>query len=477
MNEFGTFRSLPIKTIKQVDRSRIDLGDIEELASDIRKRGLIYPIVVDQSLKLGDGGRRIAAFELLGIPDIPALIKPGIEDINRYELELVGNLHRKDFTWHERVSLVTKIHKMYVDDPQNVKWTIRKTANRLGLSKTLVANHLQMSGILQDIPQIAECKTEQEANKMINNLEEELVMAELAKRRQSEREDTKGVIARAAEFIDQLMEEKAEAGEESEIDITIADFNEKAKAFENKEPAPIVTTAPLEDYNVADFFEATKGLPDGFLGSHSIIECDPPYGINLMDIKKGEHVGHEYEEISQANYPAFLMRLAEDCYRLMGDSSTLIFWFGVQWYGPVYAALNLKGFKVNPVPGIWYKQSFSGQSNKPTHLLSNVYETFFLAKKGDAPIGKKGSSNVFLEGVVSPHKKIHPTEKPVSLIKNIIQTSCLISMDTNCLIPFLGSGVSLVACHDLGIPAFGFDLSEKYKNAYLSRLGGVDDGA
>ena len=38
------------------------------------------------------------------------------------------------------------------------------------------------------------------------------------------------------------------------------------------------------------------------------------------------------------------------------------------------------------------------------------------------------------------------------------------------MVPFLGSGNTLLAASNLGNTCFGYDLSEEYKNSYLKRV-------
>ena len=73
------------------------------------------------------------------------------------------------------------------------------------------------------------------------------------------------------------------------------------------------------------------------------------------------------------------------------------------------------------------------------------------------------------------NKKIHPTERPVEMVQEVIQTfgweGCRV------MIPFLGSGNTLLAASNLGMSAFGYDLSEEYKNAYIVRVNEARPGS
>ena len=59
---------------------------------------------------------------------------------------------------------------------------------------------------------------------------------------------------------------------------------------------------------------------------------------------------------------------------------------------------------------------------------------------------------------VSPAKRLHPTEKPIELIKEIMITSGF----SICLDPFMGSGSTLVAAKSLWRHCIGIEIEEKY---------------
>lgn len=66
----------------------------------------------------------------------------------------------------------------------------------------------------------------------------------------------------------------------------------------------------------------------------------------------------------------------------------------------------------------------------------------------------------------------HPTIKPLSIIKNLIENSSVegqIVFD-----PFMGSGTTCVAAKELGRKYIGFEINEKYFNIAKDRLNGFD---
>ena len=452
----GHLEQVDIEKIIVEDRERTDYGDIDELARSIAKKGIIQPLIVDSSYRLVAGGRRYSAAIMAGKTKVPCLVGNNLSDLDRKELELLENLDRKDFSWQEEVRVIRKLHEMY--KAQDSAWSGRKTAERLGKSKSQVADQIKLACYMDELPELSECKLANDAWKAINSLEEVAILEEMESRRSGNRAETQSLIDDVAAQLAEYMADKA-AANPGDLPIEGA--------------TNVLVTSPNSNYFIQDFFEAAANMPDEVLGIGSIIECDPPYGIDLQKIKK-EGETDDYNEIPQNEYVGFLNKLAETLYRLQADQSTLIFWYAHQWYDEVCTALADAGYMFSRIPAAWVKLG-GGQSLQPRHLLASNYEPFILARKGKSvPLGKPGASNVFLRGPVSPQKKIHPTERPVELIKEVLETCCILAPNTKCMVPFLGSGNTLRACDSLGISSFGFDLTDTYKLRYEARKAGVE---
>lgn len=65
----------------------------------------------------------------------------------------------------------------------------------------------------------------------------------------------------------------------------------------------------------------------------------------------------------------------------------------------------------------------------------------------------------------SDEKALHPTQKPIALMKKLLQVS-----PSNVLDPFCGSGTTLEAAKQMGIRAVGIELEEKYCEIAAKRL-------
>lgn len=68
-----------------------------------------------------------------------------------------------------------------------------------------------------------------------------------------------------------------------------------------------------------------------------------------------------------------------------------------------------------------------------------------------------------------PEKRYHPTQKPLSLMKWVVEEY---SHENDTIIdPFMGSGTTLVAAKQLGRKAIGIEIEEKYCEIAVKRLG------
>ena len=208
-----------------------------------------------------------------------------------------------------------------------------------------------------------------------------------------------------------------------------------------------------------------------------LVEIDPPYAISLQQSKKtdGESIyaEDEYNEVDQADYQEFIYRTFRECYRVMADHSWLICWFAPEpWMEVIYSGLRSAGFETTRMCGIWNKGY--GQSKRPEMHLANSYEMFFYAWKGRPALNKAGRPNVFSYSPVPPNQKIHPTERPLELMKDVYDTFAFTG--SRILIPFLGSGVGLIAADQLAMSPIGFELSSSYRNSFLVKLNNMKVG-
>lgn len=406
------------------DRAREDLGDIDGLVQSIKDKGVIQPITISGEGKLLAGGRRYTAASLCGLDTIPCIVREDVSAIDAKEIELIENVYRKDFTWQERVKLTAEIDTFYrAKDPN---WSQPKTAELIGKSVGITNKDLQLAKAIEAVPELGEAKTADDAFKMIKKIEEDAIVKEL-RRRQEAQHNT----APKAGGVD-------------------AGVNAALKQAD-------------QNYIIKDVFKGLEGLKDN--GHISIIECDPPYGIDLNSQKGNKDtIGNTvegYKEVDASAYEGFLAKLTTELYRVAGRDCWMVFWYGPTWHSQVFNALTKAGWKVDEIPAIWVKPN--GQTLQPELYYARCYEPFFVCRKGKPIMAERGRSNVF--NYSGANSKYHPTQRPVELIEEIFRTLSA-GMDT-VLVPFLGSGATLRACYNRGLKGFGFDLDGKYKDKFM----------
>jgi len=412
-------------------RQRSDYGDIEELSASILQHGLIQPIgVEDNTRRLVWGARRYKACIEAGITSISCRIVPqGLSKIELESLELEENIQRKNLSWQEECDALDRIDKLKKEihgDSETTgdksAWSTRKTAELLDKSSGGVAEKIALSHAMRAIPELRGCKTADEAKKTYKQIVESLAIKNLL---DNERES-------------------------------------KSSSFKFAE----------HHYMLGDAIEGLKNL-DRTQATFAIV--DPPYAISLKNIKKmnaqtktNKDNLEQYNEWSKEEYYKKIKEVAEQLYRVLADNAFGIWWFGQEHYYKTLQTIQAAGFIVDPIPATWGKIGSPGQSQQPELYLGRATETFFCFRKGNPALHKRGVPNLFLYKVVASQKKIHPTEKPLGLMQEILDTFAF--PGSIVIIPFLGSGVDLRACYSLNLKGFGWDLNNEYREKFLYRV-------
>ena len=121
----------------QQPRTQFDREGIEELASSIRRHGVLQPIVVSRKgdgYELVAGHRRVLAARAAGKTTIPAVVREEVSD--RLELALVENLQRADLNAIETARAYKLLMETY-------DLTQEQLGERVGKSRSHVANMLR----------------------------------------------------------------------------------------------------------------------------------------------------------------------------------------------------------------------------------------------------------------------------------------------------------------------------------------------
>lgn len=428
--------NINVEDIEFGDRARKQYSGLQSLANDFKKQGIITPITVMRQKEgkpflILAGGRRYSAAVLGNFSSLPARIYPAdLSPLQRREIELAENMKdfRRGLEPREEAWLIEEIHQLNVAKygtahGSSEGHSAADTARILGVSAMTVSRNLQIASGMRRFGEdiVTSAGTQAEALQALKRAER--------------REEDQKVI--------------------KSLDVQLA--NDSAG----------VKRRLINGYIVGDFFTYIQDIPDKMV---NFIELDPPFSIDLKNIKatQREDSLKEYNEIKQEDYPKWIRAVLRECYRVMLPLGWIVCWHGVQWTREIIEALIEVGFEPRVIPGIWFKTNTSGQTHHPEISLGSVYEPFLYARKDTATIRKMGMKNVFPYNVVFQDKKIHPTEKPIEMLQDILEIFA--PSQSHILVPFLGSGNTLLAAANLGMTGFGFDLSSEYKAAYTRRV-------
>ena len=110
-------------------------------------------------------------------------------------------------------------------------------------------------------------------------------------------------------------------------------------------------------------------------------------------------------------------------------------------------------------------------NNTPNRYYLNAYELILMLRKGNAKnINDMGTTNILSVPNIVGTKK-HPTEKPVSLMKILVENSS--NEGDTVLDCFMGVGATGVACKQLNREFIGIEIDERYYEIASERIEGT----
>lgn len=410
--------TIKVSDVKIGDRFRKTFDGIEELAASIQKVGLIEPIILDENYGLIAGERRIKAHVLLKRETIEAKLIGELDEYQKKEIELEENIQRKSFTWQEEVAAKHELHKLkqkiygaaIQGHTTKGAWQLKDTALALGESLGSTSMDIQLAKGLAAFPKLLKEKSKTVAFKKFKQLQEKILLEELSKR------------LKVSEIV--------------------------------KHP----------DVINGDCIAEMQKMPSE---SVDLILTDPPYGIDVDEAHTFKRQTFSNTQFQDGTFETYdlLDKAIKEFYRILKPNRHIYVFFGTDKYHDITKLLVKHGFDVHPMPLIWDKGSGSYPSQMTSYVHS--YEPFIHAMKGDRKLNGT-PRDVFQIKRVPPSIKIHPTQKPTELLRD------LIGFSTNpgelVLDPFAGSGATLVAARETQRKAIGIELNPVYYEAILKRL-------
>ena len=132
-------------------RKNFDKESLNELAESIRIHGLIQPIIVNKTesgYMVIAGERRFRACKICGLKEIDAVVKNYTEK-QIAEIAIIENLQREDLNPVEVAKGIKKLMEEY-------GLTQEKVAERLGKSRSAIANSLRILSLYPEVIELVE---------------------------------------------------------------------------------------------------------------------------------------------------------------------------------------------------------------------------------------------------------------------------------------------------------------------------------
>ncbi len=409
--------TISLKDVIVKDRMRKDFPNIDKLAESISLHGQIAPIVLDENNVLIAGERRYKAHQLLKKETIDVIYRSELSELQKKEIELEENIQRESFTWQEEVTAKAQLHKLKQDmygaanfrHTKDTDWQLKDTAEALGQSIGTVSMDIALSRGMKAFPELQKEKSKTVAYKKLKQLQENILNEELSKRLKE-----KGIIDHPDVINGNCIEEM-----------------QKMKAE-----------------------------------SIDLIVTDPPYGIDIGDAQTFGRMS-ETKTYKDSEHETFDMldKVIKEMYRVLKQDRHMYMFFAIDKYDALISILTKHGFTVSPIPLIWDKGSGSYPSQSTSFVHS--YEPFLFISKGKRKLNGT-PRDLFSVKRVPPAGKIHPSQKPTSLLRDLIGFSSLpgeVVLDA-----FAGSGSTLVAAKECHRKAIGIELDTAYYQNICKRL-------
>ena len=160
VEELASQRSTPIGRLISLEnldpnpeQPRVEIGDLTDLTSSIKEKGVLEPLLVKPSKVTGRwmiiaGERRWRASKAAGLKEVPC-IEMDVDDRAVAEIALVENMQRKDLTaWEEADGLAALCEKF--------GYTHEDVARKVGKSRTTVTEGLSIANLPEKIRE--ECR-------------------------------------------------------------------------------------------------------------------------------------------------------------------------------------------------------------------------------------------------------------------------------------------------------------------------------
>jgi DNA modification methylase/ParB-like chromosome segregation protein Spo0J len=436
----------------------------KKFLQSIAEKGVLEPIVIKMDGTIVSGHRRRAA--------VLKLFKEGIlkDDIVPCRIiESVDALEEKGLIVHYNRQR-KKTFSQIMREAEALKEVEQERARQRQLSALNIG---QQARLQAEQPERTSARVAKEVGLSSSTLERAARIWEAAKKGNK----------KAEELIQKL--DKGEIGVKPAYELLVKE--EKVEELKKKvdEAKKAQQAVNAENAICGDAIEVMGKMDEG---SIDMILTDPPYGVmgevslhrkvnpqkyNPALLELQEERLRKFDAFeSESEYLEFTRKWMEQAYRLLRPGGHLVTFIDRFKVSHIIDIAEKLGFEVhqpliwlitNPVP-MAGKLGFADSWNEMlwfTKPNDGKHETVFHYELGSRP-------NHFDAPYVSPHSRVHPTEKPVEVLEQLVMY--LSNPGETVLDPFAGSGSTLVAAMKQGRKAIGIEKDEFYHREIVRRL-------
>lgn len=176
--------------------------------------------------------------------------------------------------------------------------------------------------------------------------------------------------------------------------------------------------------------------------SFDLIIADPPYGIDYQSSRRSDKT-KRHDKIKNDKTP-FIWWLF-DAYRVLKEASCIICFCRWDVQEAFRLAMDWAGFCVKSQ--IMWDRVVHGMGDL-AGCPAPQHDVMWFGVKGEYKLPGKRPTSVYKNMRVPAEKMVHPNEKPVALLIDLITS--LSKVGDIVLDPFAGSGSTAVACEGVG---------------------------
>jgi DNA modification methylase len=389
----------------QSNPNRMTKKQLAILKKSIEQHGFLKPIVINENLEILDGNKRYSVMKLLGKNKIDCVQKEGITS------EVDKIIFRKQLNNHGEHDKVMDAEQFSLVFDNNAS---KQLAEALEMSQSSIMNTINRHGKGKNY-----------------NIKTDLQVGE-----NNQKEDTKQTInPREIKYGDVINL----GGNHTLFCIDCCDA-EHLGDIQSMRFNYVLTDPP---YNITDKINTKflEGLRD------YVIDLDNEQWDRSFNIDNFLFVLHNF----------YLLK-SPDVIVDIFTSDVLLSRLKENFIENEYKTQYLVWCKTNPMPSVAKKH------------YQNATELIFHASKGNPNFNypKKGNLKSYFEHPLNIHNRLHPTQKPQSILMNLVSTST--NKEDTVLDCFAGSGSVLMACEKTERNCVSIENQPKYCDVICKRF-------